>query len=394
MATRSSDRRVDHSRGQLDIDVDDVVAVLDKSFPAGTALLMYELNDTCLKVWAVSSKAFIAETIVIGREELSQEISSLGQALGIGNKTRSHLPVRREMIWDGPDHDLANCGKTIEETVSSLSRLLLPSPVAELIQSSSISHLAIVPSGELATVPFSVLNAGDLPFIDCVSSTIAPSLGDLFQEGSHLRAETPLDTLSALVVGNPAYADSEWLLPDLPGAEREARAVAAIFGVEPLISAQATKRQLQLKSNAPIIYLATHGVASETNPLDASFIALTPSTDDKESGRWTAREIQEEWMGAQLVVLSACQTGLGRVHDAGVIGLSRAFQLAGCGQVVMSLWNVDDNSTADLMEEFAKYICAGHHAPEAIRRSAMCLRDKGAQPWQWSSFSVFAGVFV
>jgi len=392
LATRAIDprkRRGRISSASLNVGVDYVVHVLESSFPGGTVLLLFELDDSALKVWAVNSDIFEEETTAIGRIDLSQHTRCLRLALGVDKMTRSRRPERRDAIFEDQEDEIVNQDATLESVIRTLSDLLLPAPIAELIQSPTIDHVVIVPVGELGTIPFTLLTVGGLSLVDHVSITIAPSLGDLFQKDEIGHRNQPIDVSQALILGNPTYADPEWNLPNLPGAEREARAVAAKFGVEPLINEKATKCNVLGNMDADIIYLATHAVASKSNPLDASFIALAPTPGDRESGRWTAREIQHEWIGARLVVLSACQTGLGGVHDAGVIGLARAFQLAGCGQVVISLWSVDDLSTADFMEQFAGYICDGFDAPEALRRSAINVRHKGTMPWQWGAFTIF-----
>jgi CHAT domain-containing protein len=103
---------------------------------------------------------------------------------------------------------------------------------------------------------------------------------------------------------------------------------------------------------------------------------------------WTAREIQQTRLSARLAVLSACQTGLGKAHDAGIIGLARAFQLAGVPRVVMSLWSVYDDATAELMQAFARHLRA--HAPaEALRQAMLEVKRHRPDPTEWASFVIF-----
>ncbi len=92
-----------------------------------------------------------------------------------------------------------------------------------------------------------------------------------------------------------------------------------------------------------------------------------------------------------LVVLSACQTGLGQTHDAGTIGLARAFQIAGTNEVVMSLWNVDDAATASLMNDFMKHLDCGRHVPAALRQAMLKPRSPGQSIDKWAPFTVFTG---
>ncbi|MEM7281705.1 MAG: CHAT domain-containing protein [Pseudomonadota bacterium] len=375
---------------QLNVGVDDIVQVLKNSFPDRAALLLYELGDFGHKVWAITAGDFCVSSTSMVPAALSRHVMQLRQGLGVDEYTRSRIPVHRDARRKNQPDDPGN-STSLEQTVGQLSSVLLPKPVRDLIVINSIDHIVIVPSRELSTVPFPLLYLDGAQLVDRVSTMIAPSLADLFEESGRRPNQGPMDFRHALVVGNPLFGDTEWHLANLPGAEREAQTVANRFGVTPLIKETATKKNVlaSARSRADIIYLATHGVASTTNPLDDSFIALAP--DDGTPGRWTAREIQHERLSAKLVVLSACQTGLGGVHDAGIVGLSRAFQLAGCSQIVMSLWNVDDQSTANLMQHFMDLMFEGVNAPEALRRSSLNLRDNGALPWQWSSFTVFSG---
>jgi len=97
---------------------------------------------------------------------------------------------------------------------------------------------------------------------------------------------------------------------------------------------------------------------------------------------------------SELVVLSACQTGLGReISGEGIVGLSRAFLYAGSRSVLVSLWRVEDRSTADLMVNFYQYIAQGFPFPEALSRAKQDLRTgqggRFAHPFYWAPFILF-----
>jgi CHAT domain-containing protein len=217
-----------------------------------------------------------------------------------------------------------------------------------------------------------------------MSISIAPSLFDVVEEvnPSTSQFENPL------VVGNPLLPENgEWLFPPLPGAQAEAQAVSQVFKTTPFIGASATKEAVMMKaSGADILYFATHAVASHTDPLGGSFLALSAARDPQ--GRWTAQEIQTSKLRARLAVLSACQTGLGKTHDAGIIGLARAFQIAGVPRVVMSLWSVNDAATSELMQAFV--INLRSYVPaEALQKAMLQVRSKRPHPSQWASFVLF-----
>ena len=146
------------------------------------------------------------------------------------------------------------------------------------------------------------------------------------------------------------------------------------------------------------MYFATHGITDAENPLDKSFLVL--ANDDKETSFITSREIQNipfkerrrQELKAKLVVLSACQTGLGKSHEGGTIGLARAFQLAGANHVLMSLWNIDDKETATLMKYFFDELAIAQELmPHAALRNAILKYKKeiNDDPKYWAAFSIF-----
>jgi CHAT domain-containing protein len=112
------------------------------------------------------------------------------------------------------------------------------------------------------------------------------------------------------------------------------------------------------------------------------------SGNDAESGFLRAGEIQIRRLNAQLVVLSACQSGLGLVHDGGVIGLTRSFQKAGAARVVMSLWSVDDAATLAMMTRFQRNLLKDMPAT-ALRKAMLDTRKQFPEPKYWAPFVLF-----
>lgn len=127
-------------------------------------------------------------------------------------------------------------------------------------------------------------------------------------------------------------------LPPLPGAEAEVQAIAQLFPKNQrtlLIEAEATEAHIKtLALTYNIVHLATHGLAFGSDPL-ASLVAFSPT--EQENGLLTAREVMlSADLPADLVVLSACQTGLGRITGEGMLGLSRAFLVVEARSVMVS----------------------------------------------------------
>ena len=93
-----------------------------------------------------------------------------------------------------------------------------------------------------------------------------------------------------------------------------------------------------------------------------------------------------------MVVLSACDTGRGKITGDGVVGLSRAFLTAGVESVVVSLWKVDDNETVALMLEFYKQLLEEPNRAIALQKAMLAKRDGSGEPSQWAAFALFGDV--
>jgi CHAT domain-containing protein len=262
-----------------------------------------------------------------------------------------------------------------------LSALLFPPELRDVL--AKTDQLSIVPVGPIATIPLFMLKpvGGDQMAAELFSVNILTLMEDI-QEPRSAPSRVKSNTL---IIGNPTTRDAEWDFPDLPGAEAEARFAYGLFGGTILTRDEATVARFgELAPSADLIVLAAHGIADETSPLDQSFLALADE-------RLSPRHIQSLGLDNHpLVVLSACQSGLGQALDAGVIGLARAFQLAGAANTVMSLWSVDDDATRFLMEQFYRLI-AEHEPAEALRLATLATRERFPNPGQWASFAVFGG---
>lgn len=256
-------------------------------------------------------------------------------------------------------------------------------PVAVTSHLPKQGTLMLLPTGVLATLPFSALipEQATEPLSERVTLSILPALTTHNDDGILEWQGTSGDR--ALVMGNPDLArHTDWQFPALPGAQAEAQAVAASMPGWAYFGADATAHHLfDFGKEADLIYLATHAVASDSDALDQSFVALSDQLV-------TPRDIQELHFRAGLAVLSACQTGLGVPHDGGTIGLARAFNLAGVPGVIMSLWNVDDEATKALMSSFMRHLES--KAPQEALGLAMRERRKvDPNPARWASFMYF-----
>jgi CHAT domain-containing protein len=158
------------------------------------------------------------------------------------------------------------------------------------------------------------------------------------------------------------------------------------LNTQALTGNQATKSSiLPLMSKAQIIHLATHGILDDIQGLKSA-IALAPSGED--DGLLTAEEILNLKLNAELVVLSACDTGRGRITGDGVIGLSRSFISAGVPSVIVSLWSVPDAPTASLMTEFYKNLQLNPDKAIALRQAMLTTMKQHPNPKNWAAFTL------
>ena len=206
----------------------------------------------------------------------------------------------------------------------------------------------------------------------------------------------------ALVVGNPVMPTNipGFVQPikfgPLLAAETEARTVAAEFGVRPLAGAEATERAVMARlPEAGVVHLATHGYAFSSPELTrSSFVALSPSPGY--DGVLTVRKLIDDVprLSAELVVLSACETGLGNVTQAeGTIGLQRALLAKGAHSIIVSLWNVSDEATARLMTSFYKHWLRDPDRPDKAQALQLAIKElRGDQrfnePQYWAAFQL------
>ncbi|WP_437280619.1 CHAT domain-containing tetratricopeptide repeat protein [Sorangium sp. So ce375] len=332
--------------------------------------------------------------------------------------------------------DLSDPGRDPRERARRLDALVMQPIRAAL---GPARWLLVSPDGALNLVPFAALVDEEGRYlIERASFTYLTSGRDLLRAAGGAgapRAVAPRGDV--LVIADPAFGSlSELALdddparglrsaemagarfPPLPGTEREAEAVrSALASATVLTGPAATEEALKRAQRPRVLHIATHGfflpdqgspadAASASsrgegsegltwseNPLLRSGLALAGanarrSSSDEDDGILTALEISSlDLHGTQLVVLSACETGLGEVpRGEGVYGLRRALLLAGAETQVMSLWKVGDMATRDLMTSYYAALARGGGRSEALRSAQLQIRRERPHPHAWAGF--------
>lgn len=185
-------------------------------------------------------------------------------------------------------------------------------------------------------------------------------------------------------------------LVSLPATRSEVKAISDLFpGARVLVGPDATEESIKtLAPQARRLHFAGHGLLDEKFPLNSALALSIPEKPEegRDNGLLQAWEIFEELrLDADLVTLSACDSGLGKeMGGEGMVGLVRAFQFAGARSVLASLWSVSDVSTADLMKRFYSHLRAGKTKDEALRAAQIeLIQSQGfAHPYHWAAFEL------
>lgn len=380
-----------------------------------TALLYYMADGDTLRAWFFSpvgglkvlpalsaTKRGLAEQIMTARSEIGADEASVRQRRGESPRPNG---VNRK---DGDDEDEEADEEAAVQALRALSAAL-PAEMESRLPPGT--ELVIVPHGTLGQVPFAALTVpGDtVPLGVRNPLRYAPSLRALGAAEASGGLESTVGVGKArgraLVVGNPEMphvydgADYKYQLSELPGAAEEGRWVARRLGTQVLTGAGASESVIRrLISGASIVHLATHGLAYGTEArVRDSYVALAPGAG--EDGFLTLGELLDDAslrLTADLIVLSACQTGLGEPREAeGTVGLQRGLLAKGARSVLVSLWSVNDAATQLLMERFYTHWLDESGLPsltkaEALRRAQSDVRadQRFSNPRYWAAFQL------
>lgn len=275
---------------------------------------------------------------------------------------------------------LANPESEWQALAEEVSQALV-APLAAKIPKDS-RQMLVVPADYLNYLPFPALFLPDgRELVDAYAVSYLPSASALL----YLGQATP--KIGALFLGALGTSAVDGM-PPLPGTLRETAGIAADYPQAIRVSGVAFTHDAARRAllTADTAHFATHGVLEPDAPL---FSALLTSPAAGQPSRLSLYEIVGMKLRARLVVLSACETGLGKLRGGDEItGLTRTFLTAGADTVVASLWKVSDDSTAMLMEEFYRRMEGGLTPAAALRESALAVRAKYPHPFYWAPFVV------
>jgi CHAT domain-containing protein/tetratricopeptide (TPR) repeat protein len=381
--------------------------------PKRSVFLAWLVGQEEATVFVIPSDAKLAieaHAIPLGEAQLAKRVAALVDRIGeeaslqgASGPAGAHRP--------GPiDPALVSESRDLFET-------LLPRPARAAVQRSE--RVIVSPDGPLWDLPFAALvtnGSGDPKWLGLekrLSTTASMTVLALERERASATGTTKREVL---VVGDPLLTRTAMQIPPppvvrgaqsslvaggslpgrIPASAEEARRIAALYGTEPLIGEAATEVAVRQRiSRAAVVHLATHAYFHPRLAM-SSGILLAPPKSEPGPGETDNDGALQAWefgrtlpLDADLVVLSACETGRGeRVRGEGLVGLTRALQGAGARSVVASHWKVADASTAALMVSFHERLKEGLAKDEALRRAMMESAAGPAthHPYYWAAF--------
>jgi CHAT domain-containing protein len=359
-------------------------------------LLAYSAAEKKVTLFVLHSPGSVAASqtafrLAIATRALAEEIRELRRLLSNPRSDRARIRTLQRRLYG-----------------------LLIAPAESLLK--ACDRILIAPDGPLHYLPFAALMRPDgkylvewKPIHTVISATVYAELKKMrhppedpsrmevaaFGDPSYpgLSAERPeevsdLRVRSALRRGLP--------LTPLPSSRREVEALGALYPhAEIYLGTEATEERAKaLGKGVRIVHFAGHALLDEELPLNSSLALSIPESrlPGQEDGLLQSWEIFEQMrLDADLVTLSACKTALGKeMGGEGLVGLTRAFQVAGARSILASLWSIGDRSTAQFMPRFYQHLRAGLTKDEALRRTQIewIKNPKTSHPFHWAAFEL------
>ena len=395
---------------------------IQEQLDANTVLLEYSLGDERSYLWTVTQNSLKTYELP-KRDEITKVAQQVNQSLVARSVVkRLETPAERRARIAAADEHFQKAG-------SELARMILAPALAEL----GTKRLVVIADGALQYVPFAALPLnGPQPLVVDHEIVSLPSASSLAIQRQTLANRQPAPKGIAVVAdpvfsvadvrfrsggqvkdGAPAAAsrandtrilehlsgsgtNGQLAIRRLPFTRQEAEQILAVAPAGANFKAIDFRANRALATSGELsqyryVHFATHGYLDTTRAgLSAIVLSMIDEQGKPQDGFLRAHDIYNLKLPAELVVLSACETGLGKeVRGEGIEGLTRGFMYAGARRVVVSLWNVNDKATASLMQRLYLGMLRGKKTPAAALRAAQIemLRSKQWQsPYYWAPF--------
>ena len=274
-------------------------------------------------------------------------------------------------------------------------------PMSEHLASGKIRNITVVPDGPLNGLPFALLrlSSEDGPLIERAAISYAHSFESRQALEQRINQASRFKDAAMLVVSDPVDAQNDvTTIARITQTQAEAQMILDLFGdsATSLAAASASKENIlsALKNDYAILHFATHGLLNSDEP---ALSGLMFSKVSDQPNFWLAPEISNASLKANLVVLSACESAVGRgVSGEGMMSLSRAFLEGGASHVLGTLWKVEDFATAQLAGQFYSYLLNDSLAISvALQRAQLATYQNRQNDWRdpyyWAGFQLQGG---
>jgi len=383
------------------------LSYLSKKYATASTVSAKALTSAELKLQVVDHQAVCLEYYLLPNKLLAWLIDGNGLVHLLPPQVISQKQMKNNVVElynlliSQPKslEEIKKSGQLRQAKLKQMHKLLLGAAEPYL---SDAKQVIIIPHGPLFLVPFAALMNGQGDFlVEKHIVSVSPAISVL-QATKKLQDGAIVDN-SLLAFGNPK-TELFATLGQLPYAEKEVLRASELFGksnATTRLAEEANRKTfVQVAPKSSVVHMACHGIINEERP---TLSGLVLAKDGQDEGFMTVKDILNlPALKSRLVVLSACQTGRGKITGDGVIGLSRAFIAAGTPSVIVSHWNVDDVIAEFQMEVFYKSLLAGKGKAESLREAQMKtissmegqLADKTsptfirANPRYWAAFQL------
>ena len=334
-----------------------------------TGLLQYShFNDT-LYFLGISAKKNVMQRIPWGQQQVDQVNSLLRSIKNKSDQVQEQAEVMAQTL---------QLGALLDE---------------------DIEDLVVIPGHHLHRVPFEILRWDGKPLIVDYTIQYRSSMMELAPAYTPVESRHPFLAFAPfnegendnLLAVRGKMEPGEMQLEPLPYSGSEVENISSLWQGSEYLGTEATESNFKRDSkNSNIIHLATHALLDDTNPM---YNKIVFSNEDKEDGFLYTYELFDMQLSAELVTLSACNTGIGKFYEGeGMVSLATGFNFAGVENVVMSLWAVPDHTTAEIMTRFYRHLHDGLTIPEALQQAKLDFIDAHdrnlAAPYYWAGFVV------
>lgn len=313
----------------------------------------------------------------------SKQITSIERTATLENKI-----VEFHQMLSNPKSDI----NRLSHLSNDIYRKLLEPSLTKKVK----KKLIIIPDGLLNYIPFDALNTTEIGINYLVEKYAVSSINSATLLNQLHKANTSNNSILAFAPkfnGEPVQGkELRTGLAPLPNNESEVNHILKSFNGQPYFGEEASLSNFNTHiSKYNVVHLATHAVFNDTSP-EYSYLAFTPK--DKSDYVLYVSDIYNLKLDADLVTLSACETGLGTLKKGeGALSISRAFFYSGARSLVNTLWNVVDQSASDIMNEFYKNLAHGDRKDVALQKAKLSFITKNKEnalthPYYWSSFVI------